>query len=261
MNSGTVCALLGTVGEYVMSAMAEPARQHEPQTPSVEWGDHDPDTFSGRNLRTKPAAVRSTILGSRQCDQTVVTTYCLLRYPPVLVPKVTDLNPETLYRVYVPKWTVTNESVLDDPYRCRTLTDQLAPPALFSQLYAMKYDPLYTKFNVGAERQMCLGVEVRMREKHTLRNKKILEEECAQQTNLLKEKNAKIASLKNSKECVLLRKVLRSGSSDKSGLLMQVSSLETTCAKLRNQVVGYEFFKEQIAAIQDRSKSLLRRLW
>ncbi|GKD68537.1 hypothetical protein Tco_1322627, partial [Tanacetum coccineum] len=86
---------------------------------------------------------------------------------------IQDLNPETLHRVYVPKWTVTNESVLDDRYMCHTLTDQLAPPALFSQLRAMEYDQLYTEFNV---------------ERH---------EECAQQTNLLKEKDAEIASLKS----------------------------------------------------------------
>ncbi|GKE09946.1 hypothetical protein Tco_1413497 [Tanacetum coccineum] len=36
-----------------------------------------------------------------------------------------------------------------------------------------------------------------MRAEHSLRKKKILEEECAQQTNLLKEKDAKIASLKS----------------------------------------------------------------
>ncbi|GJU02060.1 hypothetical protein Tco_1112398, partial [Tanacetum coccineum] len=276
-------------------------------------GTHDADVEVS-------SLVRSTILDPPVMTAAVTTTVVVVvEIPPVLVPKVTvmpvnptlfrdsmstsrhdvtgpsspihpelsadsfyaikDLNPETLHRVYVPKWTVTNESVLDDPYRCRTLTDQLAPPALFSQLYAMK-------------------------EKHTLRKKKILEEECAQQTNLLKEKNAKIASLKSRlslkkaeateairlRDCVAtveatealhatelnhlkernstLEAKMRASKekvavleSEKSGLTDQVSSLETTCAKLRNQVVGYEFFKEQIAAVQDRSKSLLRRLW
>ncbi|GKE44113.1 hypothetical protein Tco_1471397, partial [Tanacetum coccineum] len=110
---------------------------------------------------------------------------------------IQDLNAETLHRVYVPKWTVTNESVLDDPYMCRTLMDQLAPPALFSPLRAMEYDQLYTEFNMGATRHTCLGTEVQMRAEHTLRKKKFLEEECAQQTNLLKEKDAEIASLKS----------------------------------------------------------------
>ncbi|GJX11078.1 gypsy type transposase [Tanacetum coccineum] len=68
-----------------------------------------------------------------------------------------DLDSETLHRIYVPKWNVTNDSILDDPYVCRDLTDRLAPPALFSQLRAMDYDQLYTEFNVGAARQVCLG--------------------------------------------------------------------------------------------------------
>ncbi|GKC92034.1 hypothetical protein Tco_1157476 [Tanacetum coccineum] len=163
---------------------------------------------------------------------------------------------------------------------CRTLTDQLAPPALFSQLRAMEYDQLYTEFNVGATRQTCLGAEVRIRAKHTLRKKKILEEECARQTNLLKEKDAEIASLKShlslkeaeaaeairlrnhvpllkreilllKPRCVLSKKRLRFWS------LKRVSSLETTCAELRNQVVGYELFKEQIEAVQDEQVRVL----
>ncbi|GKD63705.1 hypothetical protein Tco_1305813 [Tanacetum coccineum] len=217
-----------------------------------EVGDHT-DSVSGTNLRTKPAAVRfvissdsshhsgthvvdvevSSLVRSTVLDPTMmtatVTTTAAVGTSLVLVSKVTvklvnptlfgdsmstsghdiagpsslvypelsadsfyviqDLNPETLQWVYVPKWTVANES----------------------------YDQLYTEFNVGAARQTCLDFEVRMRAEHTLRKKEILEEECAQQTNLLKEKDAKI----------------------------------TTCAKLRNQVAGYELFKEQIEAVQD----------
>ncbi|GKC99093.1 hypothetical protein Tco_1169368, partial [Tanacetum coccineum] len=66
-----------------------------------------------------------------------------------------DLDSETLHRIYVPKWNVTNDSVLDDPYVCRNLTDRLASPALFSQLHVLDYDQLYTDFNVGAARQVC----------------------------------------------------------------------------------------------------------
>ncbi|GJR78794.1 putative ribonuclease H-like domain-containing protein [Tanacetum coccineum] len=47
-----------------------------------------------------------------------------------------DLDSETLHRIYVPKWNVTNDSVLDDPYVCHDLTDSLAPPTHFSQLRA-----------------------------------------------------------------------------------------------------------------------------
>ncbi|GKC98413.1 hypothetical protein Tco_1168688, partial [Tanacetum coccineum] len=55
-----------------------------------------------------------------------------------------DLNSKTLYRIYVPKWKVTNDSIIDDPYICHDLIDRLAPLALFSQLRAMDYDQFYT---------------------------------------------------------------------------------------------------------------------
>ncbi|GKD02641.1 hypothetical protein Tco_1177615, partial [Tanacetum coccineum] len=44
---------------------------------------------------------------------------------------IQDLNPETLHRVYVLEWAVTNESIPDDPNMFHSLTDQLVPPALF----------------------------------------------------------------------------------------------------------------------------------
>ncbi|GKB46430.1 hypothetical protein Tco_0897183 [Tanacetum coccineum] len=105
-----------------------------------------------------------------------------------------DLDSETLHRIYVPKWNVTNDSVLDDPYVCRDLMDRLAPPALFLQLRAMDYDQLYSEFNVGAARQVCLGVEARMRAEHTLEKKDRLEDKCSEQVVLLSERDANFSS-------------------------------------------------------------------
>ncbi|GKA36510.1 hypothetical protein Tco_0723001 [Tanacetum coccineum] len=206
---------------------------------------------------------------------------------------IQDMNPKTLHRVYVPKWTVTNESFLDDPYMCHTLTDHLAPPALFSQLRAMEYDQLYAEFNVGAARQTCLGAEVRMRAEYTLRKKKILEDKCAQQTNLLKERDAEISILKSKQllkeaeaaeaihgrvatieaaealhaaELNLLKKrnstleaKMRASEAKATTLESKKCSLtdHTTCAELCNQVVGYEIFKEQIEAVQDEQVRVL----
>ncbi|GJT48646.1 hypothetical protein Tco_0974803 [Tanacetum coccineum] len=209
---------------------------------------------------------------------------------------IQDMNPETLHRVYVPKWTVTNESFLDDPYMCHTLTDHLAPPALFSQLHAMEYDQLYAEFNVGATRQTCLGAEVRMRAEYTLRKKKILEDKCAQQTNLLKERDAEISILKSklllkeaeaaeaihgrvatieaaealhAAELNLLKKrnstleaKMRASEAKATTLESKKNGLtdQTTCAKLRNQVAGYEIFKEQIEAVQDEQLTVIKCL-
>ncbi|GKF69500.1 hypothetical protein Tco_0202557, partial [Tanacetum coccineum] len=68
-----------------------------------------------------------------------------------------SIDSATSGRVYVPKWCVTNDSLLDDPYVCRDLSDRVSPPSLFAALRAMDYDQLYSEFNVRAARQMCLG--------------------------------------------------------------------------------------------------------
>ncbi|GJR26589.1 hypothetical protein Tco_1102821 [Tanacetum coccineum] len=43
-----------------------------------------------------------------------------------------SLDTETLHRVYVPRWKVTNDFILDDPYVCRDRTDRLAPYAIYT---------------------------------------------------------------------------------------------------------------------------------
>nr|GEV11491.1 hypothetical protein [Tanacetum cinerariifolium] len=47
--------------------------------------------------------------------------------------------------------------------------------------------------------------------------------------------------------------------SEKDKLTNQVSSLETICSGLRDQVSGYELFKEQIKAVQDKQRWILGR--
>ncbi|GJZ24907.1 hypothetical protein Tco_0562366 [Tanacetum coccineum] len=87
-------------------------------------------------------------------------------------------------------------SALDEPDVCRSLVDQLAPLVFFSQLRSIDYEQLFAEFNVEAARQTCLGAEVRMRLEHELRGRKKFEGKCAMQANLLKEKDARVASLK-----------------------------------------------------------------
>ncbi|GKE28510.1 hypothetical protein Tco_1443894, partial [Tanacetum coccineum] len=107
-----------------------------------------------------------------------------------------EMDSETLRQIYVPKWNVVNEFVCDDPDVCHIMVDQLAPPGLFSQLRGMDYDHLISEFNVGAARQSCLGVEIRMRSKHNLRERKRFERRCPKRVDLLKETDVEIAKLK-----------------------------------------------------------------
>ncbi|GKA86044.1 hypothetical protein Tco_0807755 [Tanacetum coccineum] len=107
-----------------------------------------------------------------------------------------DMDSEALHQSYVPKWDVLNDSLLDDSNVCRSVVDQVAPPVFFSQLRVMKYDQLFSDFNVGAARQTCLSTEVRMRLEHLLMGKKRLEGKCGTQEKLLKERDLEIADLK-----------------------------------------------------------------
>nr|GEX48376.1 hypothetical protein [Tanacetum cinerariifolium] len=81
------------------------------------------------------------------------------------------MDSEMLHQIYVPRWNMVNESALDDPN-------------------------LFAEFNIGAAHQKCLGAEVRMRLEHELRGRKKFEGKCAMEANLLKERDADMASLK-----------------------------------------------------------------
>ncbi|GJU52087.1 hypothetical protein Tco_1221642 [Tanacetum coccineum] len=196
-----------------------------------------------------------------------------------------EMDSETLQQIYVPKWNVINNYALDYPKVCGSMIDQLAPPGFFSQLRGMDYDQLFAEFNVGAAHQTCLSAEVRLRSEHNYRERKKFERKCQRQTDLLKEKDAEIAidelnslkernSVLEEEKGVLDRKVatLESAAIDKEtelaikassfepqrdGLIDQLSSLETACSILHDQVSGYELFKEQIEAIQDEQVKVL----
>ncbi|GKE80663.1 hypothetical protein Tco_1550663, partial [Tanacetum coccineum] len=65
----------------------------------------------------------------------------------------TVIDPDTdLQKVYVPRWSVTNGSHLDDGRVCREMVDEFAPPKFFASVRGMEHDQLFTEFNVGAAR-------------------------------------------------------------------------------------------------------------
>ncbi|GJR36058.1 hypothetical protein Tco_1211742 [Tanacetum coccineum] len=107
------------------------------------------------------------------------------------------LNSAEAKRWYVPRWNITNDSLLDDGFSCHTLVDRVAPPGFFFTLQSMDYDQLYTEFNVGAARQICLESEVRSRVKHELELKEKLKGKYDARGRLLKEKDLEILRLKS----------------------------------------------------------------
>nr|GEU91028.1 hypothetical protein [Tanacetum cinerariifolium] len=158
-----------------------------------------------------------------------------------------SLDTKTMHRIYVPTWKVMNDSILEDLYVCHDLTDRLAPSALFTKLRAMDYDQLYSEFNAGAARQVCLGAEFRIRVEHTLERNGELEDKCAEQTVLLSERDAEIAHLKSllslkeseATEAIRLQ-------SEREGLFSQ-SSLE----------FAFELFSARMKATQDQQAKVL----
>nr|GEU59055.1 transposase (putative), gypsy type [Tanacetum cinerariifolium] len=153
---------------------------------------------------------------------------------------------------------VINDSAFDDPEVCQT-------------------------------HQACFSAEVKLRSEYSYRERKKFESKCQRQVDLLKEKDT-VANLKarlslnvaEVVEAIRLRnqvaaiegmKAARlscdelsikdaSLESEKDKLTNQVSSLETICSGLRDQVSGYELFKEQIKAVQDEHvKVLTEQRW
>ncbi|GKD59416.1 hypothetical protein Tco_1296925 [Tanacetum coccineum] len=145
------------------------------------------------------------------------------------------LNSEDAKRWYIPCWNITNDSLLDDGFSCRTLVDRVAPPGFFSTFRNMDYDQLFEEFNVGAARQICLGSEVRSRTEHELELKEKLRAKYDARGVLLGEKDAEIARLKSlvkeketeSAEVLRLRDQVSVLAADKSLLSAEVSALKS----------------------------------
>ncbi|GJX42388.1 hypothetical protein Tco_0257378 [Tanacetum coccineum] len=149
------------------------------------------------------------------------------------------LNSEDAKRWYIPRWNITNDSLLDDDFSCRTLVDRVAPPGFFSTLRNMDYDQLFMEFNVGAARHICLGSEVRSRAEHELELKEKLRAKYDAQGVLLSEKDAEIARLKSlvkeketeSAEVLRLRDQVSVLAADKSLLSAEVSALKSVVSQ------------------------------
>ncbi|GKD16505.1 hypothetical protein Tco_1205663 [Tanacetum coccineum] len=236
-------------------------------------GDGNTDSVSGTNLRIQRPSERSVIFSDSSHHSSTNTPDAEVTFivrSPVSPPSLMAVAVTTtvvagtssalarqgqMLQIYVPKWNVVNESVLDDPDVCRNVIDQLAPLGLFSQLRSMDYDQLFAESNVGVAHQACLSAEV----------------------DLLKEKDVEIANLKaqsplkeaEATEAINLRnqvsvvevagksRQFASLETQRDGFVDQVSLLETTCFGLHDQVSGYELFKEQCEAIQDEQVKAL----
>ncbi|GKD56393.1 hypothetical protein Tco_1289780 [Tanacetum coccineum] len=187
-----------------------------------------------------------------------------------------EMDSETLRQIYVPKWNVVNESVLDDPDVCRNMIDQLAPPGLFLASQERKKIERKCARHVNLLKEKDVEI-ANLKAQLSLKEVEATEERNSaleEEENALERKVATLESAATAKETELASLTAQTAKltqdlsslessfdelsikaasleSQRDGLVDQVSLLETTCSGLRDQVSGYELFKEQYEAIQD----------
>ncbi|GKA03326.1 hypothetical protein Tco_0676107 [Tanacetum coccineum] len=155
----------------------------------------------------------------------------------------TVVDPEfDLQKVYVPQWSVTNGSCLDDGRVCRKMLDEFAPPKFFASIRGIEYDQLFTEFNVGAARQISLSAEVRMRAEYNIKEKRRLKAVVEEKDILLKTKGEEIDSL----NAQLLLK--EAEAAEAIHLRVEASRFEIVKKSLRDEV---KLLKERNAALEE----------
>ncbi|GJS45514.1 putative gypsy type transposase [Tanacetum coccineum] len=196
----------------------------------------------------------------------------------------TVIDPESnLQKVYVPQWSVTNGSCLDDGRVCREMLDEFAPLNFFASIRGMEHDQLFTEFNVGTARQISLSAEVRMRAEYNIKEKRRLRAVVEEKDMLLKTKGEEIDSLSaqlllkeaEAAEAIHLRveasrfgvvkkslrdevKFLRERNAaleEEKGHIeceaVKCIALEVSSAGLQEKVMAYEKFVDQLEKFQD----------
>nr|GEX97208.1 hypothetical protein [Tanacetum cinerariifolium] len=184
-----------------------------------------------------------------------------------------DMNSETLQQMYVPQWNVINDSALDDPKVCPSyqLVERGGSKKRIEAPYLMLVNKSLMLHRVV--RQACFIAKVRLRSEHNYKERMKFKRKYARLTCLLREKDVEIANLKaclNEQnvalevdkgtlegQVVALEFAVSAKDNEHASLTAQVSSLEATCSRLHDQVLGYEFFKEQYEAVQDEEVKIL----
>ncbi|GJV68769.1 hypothetical protein Tco_1484278 [Tanacetum coccineum] len=216
--------------EQIMPAGSRLLAWEQSATPSVappQESESFVDLSAQASLQIRTTMGSSSILSAPVDTATATTTSTKAKLA---------VDPSKVKRWYVPRWNITNDSLLEDGFSCHTLVDRVTPPAFYSALCSMDCDQLYTEFNVRAAWQICLGSEVRSREEHELELKEKLNAKYAAHGKLLEKKDSEILRLMSqlaekeaeTAEVVHLCDQVSSLSGDKSALTAEVSALKVT---------------------------------
>nr|GEZ12650.1 hypothetical protein [Tanacetum cinerariifolium] len=160
--------------------------------------------------------------------------------------------------VYVPQWSITNGSCLDDGSVCRVMVDEFAPPKFFASVRGMEHDQLFIEFNVGVSRQMSLSAEVRMHVEYNVKERRRLQSVVKKQDELLKAKDGEIENLKAhylnalKGHNIILEKERDALDMKVTDLeVLVVHKLEVSSAELQEKITVYDNYMEQLEKFQD----------
>ncbi|GJW83006.1 hypothetical protein Tco_0156151, partial [Tanacetum coccineum] len=145
----------------------------------------------------------------------------------------TVVSPDTdLQKVYVPQWSVTNGSCLDDGHTCREMVDEFAPPKFFASIRGSREAiRLHAEVQALADRNTVLEGE-----------KSELDVKVADLMATVKVREQEVADLDG---------VVTSVKVHNDNLSDQVHTLDVSSTGLQEKVTTYENFIGQLEKFQD----------
>ncbi|GJU36213.1 gypsy type transposase [Tanacetum coccineum] len=202
----------------------------------------------------------------------------------------TVVSPNTdLQKVYIPQWSVTNGSWLDDGRTCREMVDEFAPPKFFASIRGMEHDQLFMEFNekyslLKARDEEIKSLKAQLLVKETeaakaihLRAKaykfEVVEKSLHDEIKSLKECNTsleketsvldvKVADLAatvkvREQETTNSDAMLTTVKLQNDRLADQVRELETSSAGLQENIAVYENCMSQLEKFQDEQMTIM----
>ncbi|GJV71194.1 hypothetical protein Tco_1491189 [Tanacetum coccineum] len=174
-----------------------------------------------------------------------------------------DMDPETLQQIYIPKWNVINDSVLDDLDICRGTIYHLAPHGFFSQLRGMDYEQLLEMDAEIASLKAQLSLREAKVTKAILLCGQVAVVEAAEaaqasELNGLKEQNAVLEGQIAALESVAVSKdaELASSNAQVSKVTQDLSNLQLSCDELSVKASSLEFEKDKLVDQDEQVKAL-----
>ncbi|GJU50398.1 hypothetical protein Tco_1219953 [Tanacetum coccineum] len=126
----------------------------------------------------------------------------------------------------------------------------LLPVALNHTKSELEHNQLFTKFNVGAARQMSLSAEVRMSAEYNIRKKKRLKSVVEKQAELLKVREKEVEDLK-------AQLLLKEAEAERDALGVKVTELKTLAMGKDRELTN---LNAQITSIKDQKDNLVNQV-